>query len=109
MNAQLTADQHHAIDHVEAQLHAYYRKHNPSYLTRAALATEAAPMVTIAKATYEADGWRGQIIDANGNVLTRTLNLYPTSDKAIDGAKRLWDFKQQQPARRAGAPHTGAA
>jgi hypothetical protein len=52
----------------------------------------------IAQAKHETGGWRGQIIGADGAVLTRTVNLYPDSDKAIAGAQRLWAFKQQQPA-----------
>lgn len=51
---------------------------------------------TIAQAKHETAGWRGQVIDPAGNVLTRTVNLYPTSDKAITAAQRLWDFQQQR-------------
>lgn len=53
---------------------------------------------TIAHAVQETGGWRGQMLDADGRVLTRTANLYPTSDKAIAGAQRLWAFQQQQKA-----------
>lgn len=47
-------------------------------------------------AQQETNGWRGQIIGADGDVLTRTANLYPDSDKAIAGAKRLWDFLERR-------------
>ncbi|WEN13677.1 hypothetical protein PY254_10505 [Rhodanobacter sp. AS-Z3] len=96
MNVQLTADQHHAIDQMEGLLQRYYRKHNPSYLARDARTQGAARMSATATAKHEADGWRGLITDAEGHVLTRTVNLYATSDKAIDGANRLWAFKQQR-------------
>jgi hypothetical protein len=46
----------------------------------------------IAQAKHEGDGWRGQMIAPDGRVVTRTVNLYATSDKAIDGARRLWSF-----------------
>lgn len=54
--------------------------------------------VVIAQAKHETDGWRGLIVAVDGAVLTRTVNLYPDSDKAIAGAQRLWAFKQQQKA-----------
>jgi len=59
----------------------------------------------IATAKHETSGWRGQVIDPAVKVLTRTVNLYPTSDKAITAAQRLWDFQQQ----RTPTPTGGAA
>ena len=47
-------------------------------------------------AKSEAAGWRGQIIDEDGHVRTRTANLYPNADKAIAGAQRLWSFQLKQ-------------
>lgn len=55
----------------------------------------------IARAVHETGGWRGQIMGPDGDVLTRTANLYPDSDKAIAGVQRLWAFQQQQKAQTA--------
>lgn len=49
-----------------------------------------------AHAKRERDGWRGQIIGEQGDVLTRPANLYPTADKAIAGVNRLWSFMQRR-------------
>lgn len=61
--------------------------------------------VVIATAKHEAGGWRGEIIDAQGKLLARTINLYPDSDKAIAGVQRLCVFQQQ----RAAQPAPGGA
>lgn len=49
-----------------------------------------------AVAKQEHTGWRGQIVAPDGNVLTRTVNLYATDDKAIAGAKRQWAWQKLQ-------------
>lgn len=57
-------------------------------------------MTLTLKANHENDGWRGQVVDADGNCVRRTANLYPNADEAIAAAERQRDLYREREALR---------
>lgn len=45
------------------------------------------------QAHAEKGAWRGIVFNDRGDLLTRTVNTYPTSAAAITAAERLWDAR----------------
>ncbi|MBN8921617.1 MAG: hypothetical protein BGP10_15875 [Rhodanobacter sp. 68-29] len=55
-------------------------------------------MIAVTQARHEATGWRGYLLTEAGTVQRRTLNLYPTAEKALEAVDRMHGMPATVPA-----------
>lgn len=47
------------------------------------------------EAKRDGASWRGLVFNQRGDIVRRTVRLYPTSAAALAAAERLWDIHQR--------------